>query len=66
MKIKYTFATRTLKEGRIVNARQRYNWHNCGSFALEENASERAFEEAKKFWNIPKNAFCVKSELVTD
>ena len=66
MKIKYTFATRTLKEGRIVNARQRYNWHNCGSFSLDENASEQKFEEAKKLYNIPSNAFCVKSELIAD
>ena len=66
MKIKYTFATRTLKEGRIVNARQRYNWHTCGAFALDENASEQKFKEAKKLYNIPSNAFCVKSELIAD
>ena len=61
---KMEYAIRMLKPSRIVDARNPYDWIDCGSIVVADNATDYEIEQAMQAANIPSTAVCVKAYKV--
>ena len=55
------FAIAERKSGFCIDARNPYNWTDCGKITVRSDATEADVERAKREAGIPEEALCVKA-----